>query len=171
MMKKSFIYSLLFGIPGFFIALIVAFVLVGITAGAFWNFVFGDNPWPTWTETLLPAVFVFAFLLVWIVLIVVGYLTGKRLEADATLSMNHILIACGLTIAFILVILFQQLRIGNLGPKSDSALCSDYCLLNEYSGSGLPPRNTGDQTCSCYDNFGNETLKIPLDQIDLNVPK
>jgi len=170
-MKKRYIYSLVFGIPGFFIALIIAFVLTGITAGLFWSFVFGDNPWPAWTEKLLPTWFALVFLFVWTALIMIGYQTGKKLEADPTLNLSHILIAGGLTFMFVLVILFQQFRLGNIGPKSDSALCSDYCSRNGYAASGLPPRDSGDRTCSCYDNSGNTALKILLDEIDPNPSK
>jgi len=72
---------------------------------------------------------------------------------------------------FILFILLQQLSVGNLGSKSDSAVCSDYCSLNGYSGSGMPSQDSGDRSCSCYDNSGNEVLKVPLDSITPDASK
>jgi len=79
-MKKRYLYSLLFGIPGFFVALIISFLLFGVTAGVLWVFVFGDNPWPSFTEKILPGLFVLAFLVAWIIFIGIGFVIGRRLE-------------------------------------------------------------------------------------------
>ena len=170
-MKKRYLYSLLFGIPGLFISWMVAFVVFGAAAGMLWLFVFGDNPWPVSTEKILPGLFGLTFLMVWGATITAGFLVGKRLEKDPRLNNSHILISSGLTLLFILLIAVQQLRVGNLGPKSDDTVCSDYCTLQGYTGSGLPPQNSGDRTCSCYDNSGNEVLKVPLDSIDSGASK
>jgi hypothetical protein len=157
---------LLFGIPGFFVSGIIALVAFGATAGILWLFIFGDNAWPASTEPLLSVFVIATFLLLWIFSIVAGYAIGKTLETNSEWNRAHILISVGLTLAFILFILLQQVSVGNLGPKSDSALCSDFCVQHGYSGSGMPPANSGDRTCSCYDNSGNETLKVPLESID-----
>jgi len=100
-----------------------------------------------------------------------SYLVGKRLEKDPRLNKVHILLSSGLTILFILFIAIQQLSVGNLGPKSDSVVCSDFCSLKGYSGSGMPPQNSGDRSCSCYDNLGREVLKVPLDSITPDASK
>ena len=164
-MKKRYVYSLLFGIPGLFVAAIISFVVFGIGAGILWLYVFGDNPWPPATEKVLSILFVLIFLAVWITSISVGFMTGKKLEKDPGLNKIHILISGGLTLTFILLIVFQQLSVGNLGPKSAETICSDFCSKSGYSGSGMPPRDTGDTTCSCYDLSGNEVLKVPLESI------
>lgn len=164
-MKKRYLYSLLFGIPGFFVAGISSIVLFGALLGVLWLFIFGDNPWPFSIEKALPVLLVLAFLVMWVASVVTGYYVGKRLEIDPTLNKNHVLISAAFTAAFILVILFQQWSVGNLGPKSDSTLCSDYCSTQGYSGSGMPARNSGDRTCSCYDSSGKEALKIPLEKL------
>jgi len=109
--------------------------------------------------------------LLWIGSIAIGYKVGKRLEASPTLNRNHIWISAGLTGLFILFLVLQQLGAGNIGPKSDSVLCSEYCVQRGYAGSGMPPQNSGDRTCSCYDSSGNEALKLPLDSIDLDTFK
>jgi len=137
-MKKRYLYALLFGIPGFFVAGILSMIVFGVLAGTLWIFVWDDNPWPAWTEKLLPALFGLVFLLAWIALIVVGYQTGKRLESDSKLSPGYIVVAGSLTQMFVLLILLQQFSVGNMGPKSDSALCSDYYSRNGYAASGLP---------------------------------
>lgn len=170
-MKKRYIYSLLFAIPGLFIALIISLVVFGAGAGILWLFVFGDNPWPAAAEQTLPVIFALTFLIMWIGLMAVGYQTGKRLEKESALNTSHVLISMGLTAMFIMFILLQQWSIGNIGPKSDSIICGDFCAEKGYSGSGMPPPISGDRTCSCYDNSGNEALKVPLDSIDLNSSK
>jgi hypothetical protein len=170
-MKKRFLYSILFGIPGFFISLIVSFVIFGVAVGILWIYVFGDNPWPSSTEKILPILFALIFLTVWIASIAAGYVTGKKLESDPALNKTHILVSGGLTIMFILFIALQQLSVGNIGPKSEDALCSEFCNQQGYSGSGMPPRNSGERTCSCFDNSGREVLKVPLDNIDSDTSK
>jgi hypothetical protein len=105
-------------------------------------------------------------MLLWIFSIVAGFAIGKKLETNPEWNWAHVLLSAGLTLAFILFILLQQVSVGNLGPKTDSILCSDFCVQHGYSGSGLPPANSGDRTCSCYDNSGNEALSVPLESID-----
>ena len=170
-MKKRYIYSLLFGIPGFFIALIISFIIFGLLAGVFWLFVFGDNTWPSSSGPILTGILILTFLVLWIATIMIGFATGKKLEKDPQLNMSHVLISGGLTLLFILFIVLQQLSVGRLGPKPDSVVCGDYCSLNGYSTSGLPPLESSDRTCTCYDDFGNEAIKIPLDKISSDISK
>ena len=165
-MKKRYLYALLFGIPGLFVAGIVSAVVFAGLAGVLWIYVFGDNPWPSYAETLVSTVFIFTVLALWCAAIVLGYLVGRRLENDPVLNRNHVLISAGLTTLFLLLILFQQWSVGNLGPKSDTVLCSEFCARHGYSGSGMPPQNTGDRICSCFDDAGEEALTVPLDAID-----
>ena len=165
-MKKRYVYALLFGIPGFFVAAIISLVLFGALAGILWIYVFGDRPWPASTDTVLSILPLLGFLILWTIFIVIGYLVGKRLEKDAASNWSHVLISGGFTLVFILFIVLQQWSVGNIGPKSDSVLCSDFCALHGYSGSGMPPIDSGIRTCSCYDTSGNEVLTVPLDHID-----
>ena len=165
-MKKRYLYALLFGIPGLFIAGIISIFVFGAFAGVLWIYVFGDNPWPSYAEQLLSMVFVLTVLTLWIASTVLGYVVGKRLEKDPAWNRNHVLISAGLTTLFLLLILFQQWSVGNLGPKSDTVLCSELCGRHGYPGSGMPPQNTWYRICSCYDDAGNEVLVVPLDSID-----
>ena len=164
-MKKRYLYSLLFGIPGLFIAGLISILGFAALAGILWLYVFGDNPWPASSETIISALFVIVFGVLWIGLITLGYLVGRKLEPDPSLNRNHILISAGLTLMFILLMLFQQWSVGSLGPKSDSLLCSEFCTKHGYFGSGMPPQNSADRTCSCYDASGNEALIVPIDSI------
>jgi len=170
-MRKRYIYSLLFGIPGFFIALIISFVIFALVAGVFWIFVFGDNTWPSSTGPILTGILLLTFLVLWIATIMIGFATGKKLEKDRQLNINHVLISGGLTLIFIFFIVLQQLSVGNLGPKSDGVVCHDYCVLNSFSGSTLSSQDSGDWTCTCYDDFGNEGIRIPFDKIPQDTSK
>ncbi len=164
-MKKRYVYILLFGIPGLFVAGIISIFVLAAFTGILWLYVFGDNPWPNSSETVVSVLFVVVFGVLWVGLIALGYLVGKKLETEPLVNRKHILISAGLTLMFILLMVFQQWSVENLGPKSDSVLCSKFCTQHGYSGSGMPPQNSGDRTCSCYDRSGSEALRIPLDYI------
>lgn len=164
-MPKRYLYVLLFGVPGLFIAGIISILLFGALAGIFWVFVFGDNPWPAAAETVISILFVLVFLALWIGFIVLGYWFGRRLENDPAVNRNHILLSAGLTLLFLLFILLYQWNVGNIGPTSDSVLCSEFCSQHGVSGSGMSPETSGSRLCSCYDDAGNEALTIPLDHL------
>jgi hypothetical protein len=170
-MKKRYVYMLLYGIPGLFVAGIISILLFGGLMGLLWTFVFGDNPWPSYVERLTAVFFILTVLTLWLASIGLGYVIGRRLEDQPGLSRTHILISAGLTVLFLLLIVFQQWSVGNLGPSSDSVLCSDFCTQHGYSGSGMPPGISGNRMCSCYDDSGNEALTIPLDHLDFFRPK
>jgi hypothetical protein len=170
-MQKRYLYSLLFGIPGLFIAGLISIALFGGLMGILWIYIFGDNPWPPSIETVVSILFVLVVLILWIGFIVSGYIVGKRLEKNPIMNRSHVLISGGLTFLFILIIVFQQWRVGNLGPKSDSVLCSDFCAQHGYSGSGMQPETSFHRICSCYDSSGNEVMTVPLDVIATGIPK
>jgi hypothetical protein len=165
-MKKRYLYALLFGLPGFFVAVIATMSAIGGLAGMLWLFVFGDDTWPSSIGPILVTLGIVIFLVSWTGLAWLGYRMGKRLEPDPRVNRNHILVSVGLTVFSILLILGQQFSVGNLGPKSDGVLCSEYCSQRGYSGSGMPPANSGERTCSCYGDSGNEAIKIPLESIE-----
>ena len=156
---------MLFGVPGFFVAGMISYAVFGVITGFLWLHVFGDDAWPSSTEGIILGLIALTFLAVWVILIIIGFSIGKRLEKEPSMNTWHVLLSSVLTILFILLIVLQQFGRGNLGPRSDGELCSDYCLLNNYSGSGMPPRDSGDRTCTCYDDFGSEVIKIHLDEI------
>ena len=168
-MKKRFIYSILFGIPGLLISAMLSLIVAGTAAGALWIFVFGDNPWPASVETILPVVILAVFLVVWTAILAAGFFIGKRLERDPVFNKGHILVSIGVIVAFLLGFAFFQLGIGNIGPRSEGLLCSDYCRQKGYSVSSESPQNLGNRTCSCLDQFGNDILTVPAES--LNIPK
>ena len=170
-MKKRYLYVLLFGIPGLFVAGILSVLLFGAFTGLLWLYVFGDNPWPSYTEIVLSLLFVLSVLTIWGVTIVLGYIVGKRLESRTALNRNHVLLSVGLTVIFLLLILFQQSSGGNPGTPSDTVLCSEFCARHGYSGSGMAPRDSGVRICSCFDISGNEVLAVPLDHMTPVTPE
>ncbi len=164
-MKKRYLYSLLFALPGFFIAAIISIAVFGAAAGFLWIYVYGDMPWPSSIEKLLPIISALTLLVLWVISIVIGFATGKKLEKDQVSSTKHILISLALTIAPITIIFLHQLSVGNIGQKTDGILCSEFCSQNGYSGSGMPPRNSGERNCFCYDDSGIKIKEIPIDNI------
>jgi hypothetical protein len=170
-MKKRYVYAMLFGIPGLFVAGIVSILVFGAFAGALWLFVFGDNPWPQGAETVISVLFVLFFLALWVGIVILGHGIGRRLERDPALNRNHVLISAGLTVFFLLLVLFQQWSVGNLGPRSDTVLCSEFCARHGYSGSGMPPADSGNRICTCYDDTGKEVLTVPLDHLEFFQPE
>jgi hypothetical protein len=86
LMKKRYLYCLLFLAPGALLSLIAATAITGTTAGFLWIFVFGDNTWPTIVERGLALLFPLTFLGLWIAFVGAGFMTGKRLEVDPGLD-------------------------------------------------------------------------------------
>lgn len=164
-MTKRYLYSLLFAIPGLFFSLLISFAVFAAAAGVLWIYAFGDEPWPSSAGTALPLLFALVLLTVWGAVIAAGFVVGKRLEKDPVLNKKHVLISAGMTIASLLLIVLHQFSVGNLGPKSDSLLCSEFCAQKGYPGSGLPPRDSGDTTCSCFDDSGRVIIMVPVESI------
>ena len=165
-MKKRYIYSILFGIPGLLVSLTLAFVVIGSTIAVLWLYVFGDDPWPAYTDAMLAVIFVLVFIITWLAILITGFIVGKRIEQDSILNKKHILASIGVTAIFVLFIIFQQVSVGNLGPKSNGERCMDFCIQEGYSASSIPPRDSGDRSCRCLDGSGNEIITVPLDSLE-----
>ncbi|HLD08128.1 MAG TPA: hypothetical protein VJB60_03615 [Candidatus Peribacterales bacterium] len=169
-MKKRYIYSLLFGLPGFFVSLVVAAVIFGFVMGFLWIFVFGDNEWPSSTFIILSVLLVLVFLIVWGLTIAAGFFIGKRLENDPVLNRKHIWISGGITTVFVLFIVFRLLSATeSLGPKSDLERCTDYCSNKGYALSETVPEDSGKRSCICLNDLGQEGIQIPLESIDAEI--
>ncbi len=164
-MKKRYIYTLLFLGPGLSISLLITFALFAAISGVLWLFVFGDNTWPDWTDQVIPALMLVVFSSIWIGAIVTGYFIGKKLEAALGFDVRHLWISLGATFLPIVIMLLHQLSIGNLGPKSDGQLCSEYCNDLGYAASSMPPRDSGEQTCNCLAPNGEEAVTLSIDDL------
>jgi hypothetical protein len=106
------------------------------------------------------------FLAVWLAFLITGFVVGKRLEQNPVLNKSHMLTSIGVTVIAILFILFYQLSMGNLGPRSEGEHCMNYCIQEGYSASSMTPRDSGERTCSCLDGSGQEIITVSLDSID-----
>lgn len=164
-MKRRYLYLLLFGVPILFAATVIAFALFGAAAGVLWLFVAGDNPWPSVADTFLAAVFVVAFAASSLALAYQAYTVGRQQEVRGSLDGRHVLAAVGVALLLLLSIGFYQWRVGNIGPRSDTLLCSEFCRGQGFAGSGMPPRDAGAAACSCYDAQGREVVKVPMESV------
>jgi hypothetical protein len=161
-MNRGWLHVLLFALPALLVSGIAALALFGAAAGALWLFAFGDNPWPQSAETALGLGFAGAWLSLWLGLLLLAFLRGKRLTAAGALPQRDVLAAAGATMLALAIIVLHQWRVGNLGPASDGERCSTFCQRKGFSGSSMPPRNTGLATCGCVDSQGRESLTVPI---------
>jgi hypothetical protein len=164
-MKRRYAYVLLFAPPALLAAAIVAVLLGAAVAGGLWLFVLGDDPWPASASTALTILFALVGVGVWVGLLTVAYAFGKTQEARAAPILRPLLAAAGATAILALLVVFQQWRVGNLGPKSVDVLCSEYCREKGFLASAMPPRDSGAASCSCFDMQGREALKAPIGEI------
>jgi uncharacterized membrane protein YhaH (DUF805 family) len=163
--KRRYLYVVLFSVPIVLGAAVLAFAVFGAAAGVLWLFVAGDNPWPSSANTLLVAVFVLTFAALALAFTSRAYTVGRREEAHASLNATHAWAAVGATALLILAVGAYQWHVGNIGPKPDDVLCAEFCLGKGFAGSGMPPRNAGAATCSCFDTQGREAVKVPMENV------
>ena len=161
-MRRRSLYVLLFGAPALLVALFASLFLFGAAAGFLWLFVFGDNPWPEAAGFGLGAGFVAAFLAIWMALLGVAFAVGRREEEQPVLNKKHVALAVGSTVLLLIAATLHQRGVGNVGAPTRETACTDFCRAKGFSGSGMPPRNTGSNQCSCYDATGREAIKTDL---------
>ena len=167
-MKKRYLYVLLFTVPILLASTVVAFVVFGAAAGFMWLFVAGDEPWPAATDAILVALFGVAFAGSLAVLGYRAYVAGKAGEDDPSFSARPALVAGGVTVLLVLGIASYQWRVGNIGPKPDGVVCSEFCAGKGFMGSSMPPRNAGPASCTCMDAQGREGITVPMESIKVS---
>jgi hypothetical protein len=165
-MKQRHLYLLLFSVPALIAALLAGFVVLAGAAGVLWLFVYGDDPWPGAAEAVLVVLFVVISLAAWAALLRRAYRAGEQQErVGAPPKAGRLAIAAaGITALLLLLVGLHQWNVGNIGPKPDSVVCSDFCGSRGFAGSSMPPRDTGMRTCTCVDAGGREPLTVPLDE-------
>jgi hypothetical protein len=164
-MKKRYLYVLLFAVPALLASIIISLLLFGAAAGILWIFVFGDNPWPSSADNILTAMLILACMTLWVFFMSAAYVAGKKQEEHTALNVKHVLASAGATALLVLLAGLHQWGVGNIGPKSDDVLCSDFCRDKGFAGSGMPPRDAGAATCSCFDAQGREAVKVPMREV------
>jgi hypothetical protein len=162
MINRRHTYVLLFAVPALLVSIIAAALMLAASAGALWLFVYGDAPWPNTANVLLGAIFFLAAAVVWLALLFVAYVVGRRQESERSLNKGHVALSIGATVVLAMVIIFRVAGWNVAGAQGDSVVCADLCLAEGFTASGLPPRNSGDRTCSCYDAQGQETRRVAL---------
>jgi hypothetical protein len=167
-MRRRHLYVLLFALPTFLLALVAGGMLLGAAAGLLWLFVFGDDPWPSAADTLLTTIFIVATLALWIAQLAVAYAVGRREEGRHALNRSHVLASVGATIVLGGLIAVRLFGLGTAASRTDTMICADHCSSRGFSGSGMPSRDSGDRTCSCYDAQGQESVRVPFESIREN---
>lgn len=165
-MKHRYLYLLLFSVPALIASLLAGFVALAGAAGMLWLFVYGDDPWPRAAETALLVLFAAVSLAAGAVCFRRAYRAGEQLEkTGAAPPIGRLSIAAaGLTTMLLILVGLYQWNIGNIGPKSDSVVCSDFCASRGFVGSSMPPRNAGPPTCTCVDAGGRDALAVPMQE-------
>jgi formate-dependent nitrite reductase membrane component NrfD len=152
-MRRRYLYVLLFAPTAVLLALVTTAAVVGASAGVLWLFVFGDDPWPAWSEPLLGALALAVGAAVATVLLWLAYLAGKRQEQRPATSRVHVALALGsaFTMAALVAV---RVSGGVAAPRSNEERCAAFCRAAGFAASGTPPRNSGESTCTCYDAAG-----------------
>ena len=162
-MKRRYIYTLLFGVPGLLLAGLLTLVIFGAAMGVLWLFVFGDNPWPESSGPAIAAAVAVVFVGAWAATLMLGYHIGKQREREPKLNKRHVLLSAGLTALLVLCMLAFQLSNGNLGPTSAETRCGEFCSAKGYPASLVTPRNDPPRTCSCLNAQGAAVITIPAE--------
>jgi Na+-driven multidrug efflux pump len=161
-MQRRYLYVLMFSVPALLASLMLSVAVLGAAAGVLWVAVYGDDPWPASVNTALIALFSFTCVVALAACLYVAYATGRNEEASAGLNGKHMAVSIGATVVLVVLIAAHQWGVGNIGTPSDGALCSDFCRTKGYAGSGMPPKDSGIRTCSCFDAQGREAIKVPM---------
>jgi len=163
--KRRYLYLLLFSVPMVLASAVVAFAVFGAAAGILWLFLAGDTPWSPVADALLGAVFVLAFAASALAFTSWAYAVGRQEETATSLNVRHAVAAVGATVLLLLVVVAYQWHVGNIGRSTDGVLCADYCQAKGFAGSGMPPRNAGAATCTCFDPQGREAVTVPMGEV------
>ena len=162
-MKRRHLYVVLFAIPALLVSAVVAALLLAAAAGALWLFVLGDDPWPAAASVFLGMLFGVAAAGVWVGLLSAAYAVGTREEQRPALNAGHVALSIGATIVLAALIAMRMTGVSFPGGEpTDDVRCADLCRAEGFSGSGMPPRASGDRTCTCYDAQGREARRISL---------
>jgi len=152
----------MFAVPSLLVSVVAAALTTAAFAGALWLFVLGDDPWPSASGVALGVVAVVVGVGLCFGLLSAAYATGKKEEGRASLNRQHVLLAVGVTVVLGALIAGRTMGVGVTGTRSDSQICADLCLAEGFAGSGMPPQDSGDRTCTCYGNDGREAMEVAL---------
>jgi hypothetical protein len=89
-------------------------------------------------------------------------MVGRQREGERSLNKGHVALSLGATVVLAVIIIVRLAGLNVAGAQSDSVVCADLCRSQGFNASGLPPRDSGDRTCSCYDAQGQEVRRVTL---------
>jgi hypothetical protein len=158
--RRRFLYVLLFTPPAVLVSAVAGALAAAAAAGMFWLFVFGDNPWPGWTGRAIAVLAVTAFVVLLSAQLLIAWSVGKQQESRPDINRTHVAVA---VVSTLTLATFIALRFfAGQALQSDTERCADLCRDQGFFASGMPPRNAGDRTCSCYDATGREAHRADL---------
>jgi hypothetical protein len=157
-MKKRYLYALLSIIPTFLISLPLSINIFADLLDAY-N-ALGRLP-RAYSEEELFNFLIVIFFVTWIVLIIVAFLIGWRLESGPPLRWGPTLI-----LVFTLLFFAYLLRWGAnyANEKVNIQLCAEYCQSHGYRTSIPSPFDAPEQTCYCSKSSG-ESVTVPLEDL------
>ena len=158
--RRRFVYVLLCTAPAVLVSAVAGGTTAAAAAGVFWLFVFGDNPWPGWSGPVIAVVAVTAFVVLLAAQLMVAWCVGKQQESKPDINRTHVAVAIvsTLTLATFIAVRFFAGQV----LQRDSERCAALCRDEGFFASGMPPRDSGDRTCSCYDANGREVRRADL---------
>jgi hypothetical protein len=133
-LNLKLIYGLIFGIFSVMIATVISLFVLGALAGFLWLYVYGDNPWPGWTNIVLPIIFLISFGLILVLGIWLGVRCGAKLRKNPNQELiqknaqKWILIAALTLLAFTVFLLFRSIS----DTKSITALKDRLERISEF---------------------------------------
>lgn len=152
-MKQRYWYAFIFGIPGVLISAFAAIFAGGAMTGLFWIVIFGDDQWPFWTEWIIAAIGIAAFIIAFSFIVRMGFVAGKKREIEGIpIDNKHIVISLITTVLLVFrIIVFQR---GYILKKPQHKVCYDLCIQKGYEGvsTSVGREISGKSTCSCWNN-------------------
>ncbi len=163
-MKRRYQYSLLFGIPGCLISVILSVIIFFGILDIFSNRMSKYHVPSTLSEKESLIMPVVIFVIIWVLLTFAGYLMGTTFEDGSSLNRKHILISAGLTLILFIFVLRWGTK--NFGYQADGDLCGEFCFRHGYNTGILSPMEEKEKTCYCSDWSTGEKITVPLESID-----
>lgn len=163
-MKRGCLYSLLFGIPGFFISVILSWVVFLLLIDITWFLGINGEVGTAISEEKMLGIPVIMFLMLWAYLIIIGYVMGKKLGNASPVNRKHILLSAGITLLIFVPLLWWG--VSNMNYEADADLCGQFCVQHGYNVSIPSPMGESERTCYCSNSFTGDKATVPLDSID-----
>ncbi|MFH1649894.1 MAG: hypothetical protein ABIA93_05070 [Candidatus Woesearchaeota archaeon] len=167
-MKTRYKYVLFAIVPAILLATIITFSAFGFLAGLLWIFLFGDQTWPKYAEIILIILTFGLFTLITLSALLFSYKYGKKREMSDTQShaksKRDLTVLIIITVVTLIIILGQQLSVGNIGTKTEGEICSDYCSQLNYRASGSDPKFEENRSCYCIED-GQRVADISIEDL------